>query len=123
MDNILSKMSPFSKRTILYMDSLGDETGVATSIRSLGLKVRVVRSVSEVADKAKCPHIDTIVADALVVVSIYSFFYLLGISMLFFQTENLREHEHLRYIPVVLLAPYMPRLNCEYPFIQNDDAF
>ncbi|KAK0245346.1 two-component histidine kinase Le.nik1-like protein [Armillaria nabsnona] len=96
MDNILSKMSPFSKRTILYMDSLGDETGVATSIRSLGLKVRVVHSVSEVADKAKCPHIDTIVADALVV------------------TENLREHEHLRYIPVVLLAPYMPRLNLKW---------
>ncbi|PBL01519.1 hypothetical protein ARMGADRAFT_1007506 [Armillaria gallica] len=96
MDNILSKMSPFSKRTILYMDSLGDETGVAKSIRSLGLKVHVVHSVSEVADKAKCPHIDTIVADALVV------------------TENLREHEHLRYIPVVLLAPYMPRLNLKW---------
>ncbi|KAK0456937.1 hypothetical protein EV421DRAFT_1699212 [Armillaria borealis] len=96
MDNILSKMSPFSKRTILYMDSLGDETGVAASIRSLGLKVHVVHSVSEVADKAKCPHIDTIVADALVV------------------TENLREHEHLRYIPVVLLAPYMPRLNLKW---------
>ncbi|SJL05219.1 related to nik-1 protein (Os-1p protein) [Armillaria ostoyae] len=96
MDNILSKMSPFSKRTILYMDSLGDETGVAASIRSLGLKVHVVHSVSEVADKAKCPHIDTIVADALVV------------------TENLREHEHLRYIPVVLLAPYMARLNLKW---------
>ncbi|KAK0464807.1 hypothetical protein IW261DRAFT_1347247 [Armillaria novae-zelandiae] len=96
MDNILSKMSPFSKRTILYMDSLGDETGVAASIRNLGLKVHVVHSVSEVADKAKCPHIDTIVADALAV------------------TESLREHEHLRYIPVVLLAPYMPRLNLKW---------
>ncbi|KAK0198025.1 two-component histidine kinase Le.nik1-like protein [Armillaria mellea] len=96
MDNILSKMSPFSKRTILYMDSLGDETGVAASIRNLGLKVHVVHSVSEVVDKAKCPHIDTIVADALAV------------------TESLREHEHLRYIPVVLLAPYMPRLNLKW---------
>ncbi|KAK0207938.1 hypothetical protein DFS33DRAFT_1254840 [Desarmillaria ectypa] len=96
MDNILSKMSPFSKRTILYMDSLGDDTGVAASIRDLGLKVHVVHSVSEVADKVKCPHIDTIVADSLTV------------------TENLREHEHLRYIPVVLLAPYMPRLNLKW---------
>ncbi|KAK0506475.1 two-component histidine kinase Le.nik1-like protein [Armillaria luteobubalina] len=96
MDNILSKMSPFSKRTILYMDSLGDETGVAANIRNLGLKVHVVHSVSEVVDKAKCPHIDTIVADALAV------------------TESLREHEHLRYIPVVLLAPYMPRLNLKW---------
>ncbi|KAG7450831.1 uncharacterized protein BT62DRAFT_928111 [Guyanagaster necrorhizus] len=96
MDNILSKMSPFSKRTILYMDSLGDDTGVAAGIRNLGLKVHVIHSISEVADKAKCPHIDTIVADSLTV------------------TENLREHEHLRYIPVVLLAPYMPRLNLKW---------
>ncbi|KAK0232780.1 hypothetical protein IW262DRAFT_1257541 [Armillaria fumosa] len=96
MDNILSKMSPFLKRTILYMDSLGDKTGVAASIRNLGLKVHVVHSVSEVVDKAKCPHFDTIVADTLAV------------------TESLREHEHLRYTPVVLLAPYMARLNLKW---------
>lgn len=27
------------------------------------------------------------------------------------QTECIREYEHLRYIPIVLLAPSMPRLN------------
>src|ERR1700722_1050564 len=29
------------------------------------------------------------------------------------QTESIREYEHLRYIPIVLLAPSLPRLNRE----------
>jgi hypothetical protein len=28
------------------------------------------------------------------------------------QTECVREYEHMRYIPIVLLAPSLPRLNC-----------
>lgn len=34
--------------------------------------------------------------------------------MFFLKTECIREYEHLRYIPIVLLAPSMPRLNRKY---------
>jgi len=60
------------------------------------LRPYVVHVVCEVSDKDKCPHIDTIVVDSLTV------------------TECIREYEHLRYIPVVLLAPAMPRLNLKW---------
>ena len=65
----LSKMSPFSKRTILFVDTLFDTTGVVDRIKELGLRPFVVHGVSEVADKDKFPHIDTIVVDSLSMVS------------------------------------------------------
>ena len=71
MDNILSKMSPFAKRTILFVDTLRDKTGVVDRIQDLALRPFVVHEVSEVADKEKCPHIDTIVVDSLNVVCFF----------------------------------------------------
>lgn len=35
----------------------------------------------------------------------------------------MREHEHLRYIPIVLLAPSMPRLNRESCFLRKSILF
>ncbi|KAF8800734.1 hypothetical protein BYT27DRAFT_7312960 [Phlegmacium glaucopus] len=96
MEATLGKMAPFAKRTILFVDTLRDTTGVVDRIKDLGLRPYVVHEVCEVADKDKCPHIDTIVVDSLTV------------------TECIREYEHLRYIPVVLLAPAMPRLNLKW---------
>ncbi|KAJ8594201.1 hypothetical protein M405DRAFT_809539 [Rhizopogon salebrosus TDB-379] len=92
----LQKMQPFHKRAILFVDTLNDTTGVVQRIQELGLRPYVIHEVSEVADKERCPHIDTIVVDSL--------------SM----TESIREYEHLRYIPIVLLAPSMPRLNLKW---------
>jgi osomolarity two-component system sensor histidine kinase NIK1 len=92
----LSKMAAFAKRTILFVDTLFDQTGVVDRIKELGLRPYVVHEVADVADKEKCPHIDTIVVDSLSV------------------TECIREYEHLRYIPIVLLAPSMPRLNLKW---------
>lgn len=69
MEAVLSKMAPFSKRTILYVDTLGDTTKVDDVMRVLGLKPHVVHSVAEVVDKDKCPHVDTIVVDTLNTVS------------------------------------------------------
>jgi osomolarity two-component system sensor histidine kinase NIK1 len=89
-------MAPFAKRTILFVDTLKDTTGVVHRIKDLGLRPFIVHEVHEVSDKDKCPHIDTIVVDSLTV------------------TECIREYEHLRYIPVVLLAPAMPRLNLKW---------
>lgn len=68
MENIMAKMTPFAKRTILYVDSLHDETGVAERVQELGLKVHRVHVVSEVANKDLCPHFDTIVVDSLAMV-------------------------------------------------------
>ncbi|KAJ6510922.1 hypothetical protein C8R45DRAFT_965573 [Mycena sanguinolenta] len=96
LDATLSKLSPFTKRTILFVDTLHDDSDVEDRISELGLVPVVVHDVSEVADKEKCPHIDTIIVDSLTV------------------TENLREHEHLRYIPIALLAPTLPRLNLKW---------
>lgn len=64
----LGKMQPFVKRTILFVDTLYDQTGVVHRIRDLGLRPFVVHEVGEVSDKERCPHVDTIVVDSLTVV-------------------------------------------------------
>jgi len=93
-ESTLSKMSPFAKRTILFVDTMYDTTGVVDRIRELGLKPFVVHDVQKLVNKDACPHFETIVVDSLST------------------AETIREIEHLRYIPIVLLAPSMPRLNC-----------
>jgi osomolarity two-component system sensor histidine kinase NIK1 len=93
---IMQKMAPFAQRTILFVDTLRDKTGVAETITELGLRPFIVHDITQVADKSRTPHIDTILVDSLPV------------------TEMLREIEHLRYIPVVLVAPSIPRLNLKW---------
>ena len=66
------------------VDTKGNGRQLSGHIEELGLHHHVVGSVGDVADKETCPHLDTILADSLTV------------------TEQLREYEHLRYIPVVL---------------------
>jgi osomolarity two-component system sensor histidine kinase NIK1 len=68
MDATLAKMMPFGKRDILFVDTLYDRTGVVDRIQELGLKPYVIHDLLGVADKATCPHIDTIVVDSLSVV-------------------------------------------------------
>lgn len=65
IESVLAKMQPFQKRTILFVDTLSDRTGVTSRINELGLKPHPVRDVMEVADKEHCPHIDTILVDSL----------------------------------------------------------
>ena len=95
-DQILQKMRPYAGRSILFVDTLRDRTGVAKPIAELGLVPHVVNDVVKLSKKSQLPHIDTILVDSVHV------------------TELLREVEHLRYIPVVLLEPSTPRLNCKY---------
>jgi osomolarity two-component system, sensor histidine kinase NIK1 len=73
MEATLGKMTPFAKRTILFVDTLRDTTGVVDRIKDLGLRPFVVHEVHEVSDKEKCPHIDTIVVDSLTVVCFFFF--------------------------------------------------
>jgi osomolarity two-component system, sensor histidine kinase NIK1 len=104
MDATLAKM-PFGNRSILFVDTLHDRTGVVDRIQELRLKPYVIQDPRAVADKAKCPHIDTIVVDSLSVVcfkDVFSTFTLMNSAR---QTETIREYEHLRQIPIVLLVP------------------
>ncbi|CAE6501922.1 unnamed protein product [Rhizoctonia solani] len=93
MAQSLQKVAMYKDRTILFVDTLGDRSGVAERIEELQLRPFVVRDIIQVADKGKIPFIDTVIVDSLEV------------------TEKLRELDHLRYTPAVLLTPVMPRLN------------
>ena len=74
MDATLAKMIPFGNRNILFVDMLYDNTGVVNRIQELGLRPYVIHDPLEVADKATCPHIDSIVVDSLSVVYFYQRF-------------------------------------------------
>jgi osomolarity two-component system sensor histidine kinase NIK1 len=97
-EQILTKMQPYQGRNILFVDTLQDTTGVSEQITKLGLVPYVVHDVEELREKSQLPHIDTILVDSLKI------------------TELVLEIEHLRYIPVVLLAPSFPRLNCAFVY-------
>jgi osomolarity two-component system sensor histidine kinase NIK1 len=70
LDATLTKMQPFNRRTILFVDTLRDTTGAVQRIEELGLNAYVVHNPNEVADKDRCPHIDTIIVDDVKVVRV-----------------------------------------------------
>lgn len=70
LESSRARMQPFAKRNILYMCTRPDDSGVEPQIRALGLRPTVVHNVREVSDKASCPHIDTIVIDSSLAVSL-----------------------------------------------------
>ncbi|CAG8774471.1 14904_t:CDS:2, partial [Dentiscutata erythropus] len=97
-EHVCQKMAPWYGRHILYVDTLHDKTGVVDIVTELGLRPKVARSVEETAiitasRKSDSPLFDTVIVDDLCIV------------------ERLREIAHLRYIPIVLLAPMIPNLN------------
>jgi osomolarity two-component system sensor histidine kinase NIK1 len=131
MDATLPKIMSFGNRNILFVDTQYDRTGAADRIQELRLKPYVIHNLLEVADKATCPHIDIIFVDSLSVVCYNGIFSTFSFMNLARQTETIREYEHLRQIPIVLLAPVcsllralcvpsadssvrqdLPRLNC-----------
>ncbi|KAG8710676.1 histidine kinase osmosensor [Ceratobasidium sp. 423] len=61
----LQKVAIYRERTILFVDTLGDRSGVADRIEELQLRPFVVRDISQVADKGKIPFIDTVIVDSL----------------------------------------------------------
>ncbi|KAI0031298.1 hypothetical protein K488DRAFT_52367 [Vararia minispora EC-137] len=92
----LSKIAPFTQRTILFLDTVRDTSGVRDLMTELGIRPHVVHDPLEIADKTTTPHVDTIVVNSMEA------------------TEVIREIEHLRYIPIVLLMPDLPRLNLKW---------
>ena len=89
-EQILERLAPWSARHILFIDTLGDESGISNMLTTLGLKPIIIHSVTEVWDLQE--RIGPVNFDTMIVDSLSA-------------AERLRTVEHLRYIPIVLLAP------------------
>ena len=111
-EQIIERLNPWAGRYILFIDTLGDQTGIAEMLEQMGLKPIVIHSVQEVWDvkqKNGFPTFDTMIVDSLSAVSPESFeFRKVSLTIEMKQAERLRTVEHLRYIPIVLLAPVCP---------------
>jgi osomolarity two-component system, sensor histidine kinase NIK1 len=92
----MEKLSPFDNRTILLVDTTEDKVPIQSELEDVGLRTFRVRGVSEVTKKDAFPHIDSIIVDSVAA------------------TEGIRQLEHMRYIPVVLLTQASPPLNRTY---------
>lgn len=90
-DQVVERLSPWAGRSVLYIDTLHDQSNVAGLLQELKLKPTVIHSPNAVWDLKQSPdgfpHFDTMIVDSLA------------------GAEKIRTIEHLRYIPVVLLAP------------------
>ncbi|CAO3598673.1 unnamed protein product [Absidia cylindrospora] len=99
-DRIHKKMQRFKGLNVLFLDSLGDKTGVMDVIADLGLNPIRVTSIEEATELNSTsgpdkvvPSIDTVVVDRMI------------------HAEKIREAVHLRYTPIVLVSPEPHQLN------------
>ena len=91
---VREKMRPYLGRTVFYLDTLHDQTGIRSQLEELGLRVTLVHSIEEASQqRRKQGRIDAIVTDCLTVV------------------EDIRSLDHLRYIPINLVSPTQLVLN------------
>jgi osomolarity two-component system sensor histidine kinase NIK1 len=99
LDQVRQKtLIPHPGRRILFIDTLHHDPSVRESVEQLGLEITVVDTMEEACllDQAQSGYFDTVLVDQLSVV------------------ERLRDVEHLRYIPLVLITPQIPQLNLKY---------
>ncbi|KAI9321282.1 hypothetical protein BX666DRAFT_1849815 [Dichotomocladium elegans] len=102
--DVLEKMARFQNRRILFVDSMGDDTGMVEKIERLGLSVYRVGTIAEATELANkytssgkhAPYFDTVVIDRLN------------------QAERIREIMPLRYTPLVLISPEEHVLNMKF---------
>lgn len=95
---IEDKMARFQNRHILFLDSIGDTTDLQSSIEKLKLRCTRVRSIQEAANMNSARSKETPIFDTVVVDKVA-------------HAEKIREIVHLRYTPIVLIAPSIRRLN------------
>ncbi len=73
-DLILERLAPWRGRNVLFIDTLGDTTGVKEALAELGLKPMVIESVQgvwELPNQADgMPAFDTVIVDTLNAVSL-----------------------------------------------------
>ncbi|BEI90238.1 uncharacterized protein CcaverHIS019_0303080 [Cutaneotrichosporon cavernicola] len=108
-EQVAERLAPWAGRSVLYIDTLDDTTGVSEMLQSLHLKPTVIHSPNAVWDLKQAPegfpHYDTMIVDSLAA------------------AEKIRTIEHLRYIPIVLLAPSNKPSGPENPsFIDLDET-
>ncbi|TNY18500.1 hypothetical protein DMC30DRAFT_402944 [Rhodotorula diobovata] len=99
LDQVRQKtLIPHPGRCILFIDTLHHDPSVIESVEQLGLEITVVDSLEEACmlDHSQNGYFDTVLVDQLSIV------------------ERLRDVEHLRYIPLVLITPQIPQLNLKY---------
>jgi osomolarity two-component system sensor histidine kinase NIK1 len=91
---------PHPGRRILFIDTLRHDPSISEAVEQLGLEITVVDAIEEAVllDQAQSGYFDTVLVDQLTVV------------------EKLRDVEHLRYIPLVLITPHghVTQLNLKY---------
>lgn len=96
LDQVRQKtLIPHPGRRILFIDTLHHDPSVIESVEQLGLEITVVDTMEEACmlDQSQTGYFDTVLVDQLSIV------------------ERLRDVEHLRYIPLVLITPQIPQLN------------
>ncbi|GAA6016730.1 hypothetical protein JCM11491_000221 [Sporobolomyces phaffii] len=99
LDQVRQKtLIPHPGRRILFIDTLHHDPSVIESVEQLGLEITVVDTMEEACmlDQSQTGYFDTVLVDQLSIV------------------ERLRDVEHLRYIPLVLITPQIPQLNLKY---------
>ena len=64
-DEVLDVMEPFRGRSILYLDSQHDNTGVAEMMRGLGLRIFVTHTLAHAFKTSDEQSIDTVVLDSV----------------------------------------------------------
>jgi osomolarity two-component system sensor histidine kinase NIK1 len=71
-EQIIERLSPWAGRNILFIDTLGDESGVADMLKELKLNPVVIHSVKELKQGTQFPLLDTMIVDTLSAVSVLS---------------------------------------------------
>ena len=101
----LEKMQRFKGRNILFLDKSGGQLEVESKIRELGLNPFRVSTIAEIVkmtnisaneqskNSKQPPIFDTVIVDNMA------------------YAEKIREAVHLRYTPIILIAPEIHRLN------------
>ncbi|KAG7567083.1 hypothetical protein FFLO_01209 [Filobasidium floriforme] len=88
---VLDRLAPWAKRHVLFINTLGDTSRIPETLKELNLQPVVIDSVQGVWEPAisgdKAPAFHAVIVDTLMT------------------AEKLREVEHLRFMPIVLLAP------------------
>ncbi|GAA6060110.1 hypothetical protein JCM10212_003518 [Sporobolomyces blumeae] len=99
LDQVRQKtLIPHPGRRILFIDTLHHDPSVIESVEQIGLEITVVDTMEEACllEQSRTGYFDTVLVDQLSIV------------------ERLRDVEHLRYIPLVLITPQIPQLNLKY---------
>ncbi|KAG1053945.1 hypothetical protein G6F43_004013 [Rhizopus delemar] len=94
---VFEKMKRFKKRSILYLDSMDDPMDIVSKIEQLELVPYRITDISELmvmmSNDKQLPIFDTVIVDNMD------------------YAEKIREAVHLRYTPIIVIAPGILRLD------------